>query len=198
MVMGISDVVPGVSGGTIAVLLGFYDQLIASINGVFTKDWKKNIGFLIPVVIGMGVAIYSLSHLMKWLLAYHSQPTYYFFVGLIIGILPYLFRESDAKNTFQWHHYVLLLIGISLILAIPANPSESAIITDRSFQTLMLLFFSGFTASAAMILPGISGSFVLLVIGVYSTIMHAVSTLDLQIIVIVGTGIALGIIFMSK
>lgn len=196
--MGVSDVVPGVSGGTIAVLLGFYDQLIAAINNVFSRKWKESILFLIPIVLGMGTAIYSLSHLMKWLLANHSQPTYYFFVGLIIGVLPFLFRESDAKNTFQWYHYALMLLGIILILALPVNPTESPIITDRSMSTYILLFFSGMIASAAMILPGISGSFIMLVIGVYSTIMHAVSELEIPVIIVVGSGIAIGIITMSK
>lgn len=198
MAMGISDVVPGVSGGTIAVLLGFYDQLIASINGLFSRDWKKHMAFLIPLAIGMGSAILVFSRVMKWLLANYSQPTYFFFIGLIIGILPYLFRESDAKNTFRWQHYVLLLLGIILILLLPMDPSEGAVIEDKTFNTYVLLFFSGMIASAAMILPGISGSFVLLVIGVYATVIHAVTVFEMDVIFTVGTGIAIGIVTMSK
>lgn len=198
MIMGVSDVVPGVSGGTIAVILGFYDRLIASINGIFTKEWKVHLRFLIPLGIGIGLAIFSFSHLMNWLLEHHQKPTYYFFLGLIIGILPYLFRESDAKNTFQWKHYALLLIGILLISFLPLNPDEGVIIEHKTFTTYILLFFSGFIASAAMILPGISGSFVLLVIGVYSTVMHAVEVIDLKVIFVVGIGIFLGIVTMSK
>ena len=72
MMMGISDVVPGVSGGTIAVILGIYDRLIAAINGIFSKEWKKHLQFLVPLVIGVGLAIFSFSHLMKWLLKYHE------------------------------------------------------------------------------------------------------------------------------
>ncbi|HLR43049.1 MAG TPA: DUF368 domain-containing protein [Pseudogracilibacillus sp.] len=198
MAMGISDVVPGVSGGTIAVILGFYDQLIAAINGVFSRDWKKHITFLIPIAIGMGSAIIIFSRVMKWLLAYYSQPTYFFFIGLIIGILPYLFRESDAKNSFRWHHYVLLLLGVVLILLLPIDPSEGAVIENKTFNTYVLLFFSGMIASAAMILPGISGSLVLLVIGVYATVIHAVTIFEIDVILIVGTGIAIGMITMSK
>src|SRR5699024_12257851 len=71
--IGTSDIVPGVSGGTIAVLLGIYDQLIAAITGLFSKEWKKHIGFLLPLVIGAGLAIFSFSHLMEWLLTYHGD-----------------------------------------------------------------------------------------------------------------------------
>ncbi|MEI3605333.1 DUF368 domain-containing protein [Pseudogracilibacillus sp. SE30717A] len=198
MAMGVSDVVPGVSGGTIAVLLGFYNQLIAAINGLFTREWKKHLGFLIPLGIGMALAIFSFSRLMDWLLNYYEQPTYYFFIGLIIGILPYLFRESDARNKFKWQHVLLLFVGIFLISRLNISPDEGAIITDRSFSIYLLLFFSGFIASAAMILPGISGSLVLVVIGVYKTVINAVSTFDFTVIIIVGIGIALGIITMSK
>ena len=198
MVMGISDVVPGVSGGTIAVLLGFYDQLIAAINGLFTREWKKHLAFLIPLGVGMGLAIFTFSRIMNWLLKYYEQPTYYFFIGLIIGMLPYLFRESEARKTFKWQHVLLLVVGAFLISQLDLNPEEGAIIVDRSFSTYLLLFFSGFIASAAMILPGISGSLVLVVIGVYKTVINAVSTLDLKVIIVVGIGIAFGIITMSK
>src|SRR5699024_12865712 len=117
--MGISDVVPGVSGGTIAVLLGFYDQLIAAINGFFSRKWKEHFRFLFPLVIGIGLAIFSFSRVMKWLLSNYEQPTYFFFIGLIIGILPYLFRESNARQSFKFHHYALLVLGVVLIVLLP-------------------------------------------------------------------------------
>ncbi|HLR72069.1 MAG TPA: DUF368 domain-containing protein [Pseudogracilibacillus sp.] len=198
MVMGISDVVPGVSGGTIAVILGIYDQLIAAINGIFTREWKNHIRFLIPLGLGIGLAIFSFSRVMNWLLEHHEQATYYFFLGLIIGIIPYLFRESDARNTFKWQHILLLVLGIILISLLPLDVEEGSVIEHRTLSTYLLLFFSGFFASAAMILPGISGSFILVVLGVYKTIIHAVSIFDIKIILTVGIGIALGIVTMSK
>src|SRR5699024_11762640 len=80
----------GVSGGTIAVLLGIYDRLIASINGLFSKEWKRHLGFLIPLGIGAGLALFSLSHLMEWLIDTYPVPTFYTFIGLIVGVLPFL------------------------------------------------------------------------------------------------------------
>lgn len=198
MIMGVSDVVPGVSGGTIAVILGIYDQLIAAINGLFSKEWKKHIAFLIPLAIGVGLAIFLFSKVMNYLLANHEQVTYYFFMGLIIGILPYLFREARMTGNLKWHHILMLVLGIILISLLPSDAKESGIIYNVTGKTYLLLFFSGVLASGAMILPGISGSFVLVVLGVYKTVINAVSTLDIKILIVVAIGIGIGIITMSK
>src|SRR5690625_3198466 len=167
LVMGGTDVIPGVSGGTIAVLLGIYDQLIAAINGIFSREWKKHLGFLIPLGIGIVVAIFTVARVMEWLLIHHPEPTFYFFLGLIIGVLPLLLNVADAKTTFKVQHIVILLISATLIgLMIFLNEEEGAIITSRTTSTYILLFFSGALGSAAMVLPGISVSFILLLIGV--------------------------------
>lgn len=197
-VMGSSDVVPGVSGGTIAVLLGIYQQLIEAISKLFSKEWKKSLMFLIPLVIGAGLAIFSLSKVINRLLEHYPSYTFFFFIGLIIGVLPFLFRESKALETFKWQHIVLLVIGAILIILIPTNGEEELIITDRSLTTYLFLFISGIVASAAMILPGISGSLVLLVLGSYGTILHAVEHFDIPVIIVVGIGIFIGIISVSN
>ncbi|MBT2218333.1 DUF368 domain-containing protein [Virgibacillus dakarensis] len=199
MLMGASDVIPGVSGGTIAVLLGIYDRLIAAINGIFSKDWKKQLGFLIPLAIGVGAAILLLSRLIEWLFEHHAMPTQFFFLGLIIGILPYLFHQADAKNTFRMNHFLLLIIGALLVGSLAfLQAGEPSVIKDITTSTYVLLFFSGILASSAMILPGISGSFMLLVVGVYPTIIGAVSDLHFDILAVTGVGIVLGIVLMSK
>lgn len=199
MLMGASDVIPGVSGGTIAVLLGIYDRLIAAINGIFSKDWKNQLGFLIPLAIGVGVAVLLLSHLIEWLFEHYAGPTQFFFLGLIIGILPYLFREADAKRTFGVKHYITLVIGAIIVGSMVfLQAGEPGVIENMSMSTYILLFFSGMLASGAMIVPGISGSFMLLVIGVYPTIISAISNLQLDIIAVTGVGIVIGILVMSK
>src|SRR5690625_4826350 len=133
-IMGVSDLVPGVSGGTIAVLLGIYDRLIAGISGIFTKEWKVHFRFLFPLALGVATALFALSRVMRWLLAHHEAATKYFFIGLIIGILPFLFRESDAKNTFRWYHILLLIVSIVLIAQLPTNV-EGTLIANRSLST---------------------------------------------------------------
>ncbi len=196
--MGVSDIVPGVSGGTIAVLLGIYDRLIASINGLFSKDWKRNLGFLIPLGIGAGLALFTLSHLMEWLLMEHPVPTFFTFIGLIIGVLPFLFHESGAKTNFRLIHYLLLLTGVIILVLLPVAPNEGEIILDRTLGVYGMLFFAGFIASTAMILPGISGSLILMIIGFYATVINGLKEFDILLILVVAVGILVGLITMSK
>ncbi|MGP4107513.1 DUF368 domain-containing protein [Virgibacillus sp. L01] len=199
IIMGASDVIPGVSGGTIAVLLGIYDRLIAAINGFISKEWKKQLGFLIPLGIGIVAAVFLLSHLLEWLFEHYPEPTQFLFLGLILGVLPYLFHKADAKNKFKPNHLVLLIIGAIVVGSmIFLNAGESAVIENKTMSTYVLLFFSGFIASSAMVLPGISGSFMLLIIGVYQTIMTGISSLQLDVIAVTGVGIVIGIVVMSK
>ncbi|WP_117149222.1 MULTISPECIES: DUF368 domain-containing protein [Paraliobacillus] len=199
MLMGASDVVPGVSGGTIAVVLGIYDQLIEAINGFFSKDWRKHLGFLIPLGIGIVTAIFLLAGTIEFLFEHHPGPTQFAFLGLIIGVIPYLLRKSEARYTFKAHHFFLLIIGVGVVASMLFFRSdEVAPITDITLSTYVFLFMAGFIASAAMILPGISGSFLLLVIGAYSTIINAVSEIKLDIVAVVGLGIIMGILVMSK
>ncbi|MRH43661.1 DUF368 domain-containing protein [Aquibacillus halophilus] len=199
MLMGASDVVPGVSGGTIAVVLGIYDQLIESINGFFSKEWKKHFGFLFPLGVGVVIAILLLADLIEWLFEHYPGPTQFTFLGLIIGVLPYLYTKSDARTTFKAQHFIVLIIGAVLVASMLFFRSgESDPVTDVTLTTYIWLFFSGFLASSAMILPGISGSFLLLIIGAYTTILNAVSEMKLDILVVLFVGIVLGLITMSK
>lgn len=199
MAMGTSDLIPGVSGGTIAVILGIYDQLIEAISGVFSRYWKKYIGFLIPLAVGMGTAIIALSHLIEYLLLEYHEPTQFFFIGLILGIIPLLFVEFQSRTSIRPIHVIAMIVATVLIASMAfLNPVDSSIITDVTFGTALLLFFSGWLGSMAMLLPGISGSFVLLLIGVYPTVISAISNFNLIIIGIVGAGVAVGFIVSSK
>ncbi|TFE02013.1 DUF368 domain-containing protein [Jeotgalibacillus salarius] len=200
MAMGASDVVPGVSGGTIAVLLGIYDQFINALSGITTREWKKHLPFLVMLGTGILISIIALSNLIEWLLEVHPQPTYFFFIGLIGGILPFLLRESNAKENFKLKHILMLLTGAVIVLVIGfMNPSEEgAIITNLNVPNMILLFAAGILASSAMMLPGISGSFLLLVIGVYNTAISAVSNFNIPVIALIGAGVAFGFVFSSK
>ncbi|TFE02506.1 DUF368 domain-containing protein [Jeotgalibacillus sp. R-1-5s-1] len=199
LAMGTSDVIPGVSGGTIAVLLGIYDQFINAVSGITTREWKKHLPFLLTLGAGMATAILLLSHLIEWLLANYPQPTNFFFLGLIGGILPYLLRESNAKENFKGKHLLLLFVGAVIVASMAfINPAEEGVITSVTASTALLLFVAGILASSAMLLPGISGSFILLVIGVYETAISAITNLNFVIIALVGAGVAFGFIFSSK
>lgn len=199
MLMGASDVVPGVSGGTIAVVLGIYDDLIAAINGLTTKNWKKQLGFLIPLGLGVGTAVLLLADLIEWLFEHYPVPTQFGFLGLIIGVLPYLFHKADARHTYKVRHVTLLLIGAALVgsmgffRAVETDPVETF-----TLSTYLWVFMSSFFASSAMILPGISGSFLLLILGAYSTVIAAIANLQFGVMAVVGIGILSGLAIMSK
>ncbi|WP_078552667.1 DUF368 domain-containing protein [Bacillus alkalicellulosilyticus] len=199
MMMGISDLVPGISGGTIAVVLGIYDRFISSISKFFSREWKAQLGFLVPLGTGMVGAIFLLAHLITWLLSTYAQPTYFFFLGLIAGILPYLLRKVDYKKTFTPIHYLVLVIAaISLGSTIFIGEGNNVSFEVVSFMDAIYLFVSAFFGSMAMLLPGISGSFVLLTFGTYEFVMEAIKSMNIAMILLVGSGIALGFIVSSK
>ncbi|MGM7682265.1 DUF368 domain-containing protein [Cytobacillus sp. Hm23] len=196
--MGTSDLIPGVSAGTIAVILGIYNRLIEAINGFFSKDWKKHLGFLIPLGVGVLSAIFLLGSVIKMLLEEYPQPTNFFFLGLIIGILPFLYIKADIKNTFKSKHYMLFVITFLAIASLSLFNEKVVTLETLGATQLLVLFFSGFLASMAMVLPGVSGSFVLLLIGMYEPILHAIPELDFIVIGTVGVGVIIGIVVMSK
>lgn len=176
--MGTSDLVPGVSGGTIALLLGIYNQFIASISGIFSRRFWPSFTFLIPIIIGMLLAMGSLSNLFNYLLSQHHIPTMFFFGGLIIGILPYLLKISNYKTSFTTKHYMMVIAGIAILIVITLmNNGDKHAGETLTLSTGLIIkyFIAGMCASSAMLLPGISGSFMLLVFGVYGTVMLAIS-----------------------
>ena len=205
--MGTSDLIPGVSGGTIALLLGIYDDFISSVSGLFSKRFWPSFKFLLPILLGMGLAIALLSNLFNYLLSYHEIPTMFFFTGLIIGIIPYLLKTSNFKQTFKTKHYLMILIGIIILVIITLlnnGDKHSGETLTLSLGLIIKYFIAGMFASSAMLLPGISGSFMLLVFGAYGTVMFSISELvnlnftALPILIIVGLGILTGFMLSSR
>ena len=179
--MGAADVVPGVSGGTIAFISGIYEELIESIDnlgfGVF-KLWKKqgfktawksvNGTFLLALFFGIGMSIVSLAKLIKWLL--HNEPIllWSFFFGLVLASILYI-----GKQIKNWSLKIILAIIITSILSYFITLAEPFASPDSS----MYLLFCGFIAIIAMILPGVSGAFILLILGAYETAINTVNNL---------------------
>ncbi|RKL68564.1 DUF368 domain-containing protein [Salipaludibacillus neizhouensis] len=201
IMMGISDLIPGVSGGTIAVLLGIYSEFIAAINGFFSKDWRKQLPFLIPLGIGIVVALLGFSQIINWLMENHFQPTQFFFLGLVLGIVPMLVRMAEIKTSFTiWHYLVLIFATVLVTLFGFIVPEEGAVILDLTFENGIRFFLAGWLASMAMLMPGISGSLVLLLFGVYFTATSAlsISSPNIPVIIIIGSGVVVGFIICSK
>lgn len=200
MMMGVTELVPGVSSGTLAFILGIYDRLIVAISEFFSKDWKKHLLFLAPLLIGMGISLKAFSTVVTYLMENYKQPTQFLFLGLIIGILPLLYRESDMKKSFNVKHYIIMIIAIIpvVLLEINRGPESDTILVMDNIGTFVYIFLSGWLASMAMILPGISGSLVLVILGTYVTATTALKDLNVPIIIVFGLGVLLGVILCSK
>ena len=199
--MGMADVVPGVSGGTIAFISGIYEELLDSIRSVnatafklllrfrLAEFWRHINGrFLLPVLLGIAVAIFSLARLMTYLLVNHPIGIWSFFFGLIVASALLV-----AKQVGRWDWRTVLAFVVGAVAAwwiTVATPAE----TPNDWWFVML---SGAIAICAMILPGISGAFILLLLGKYQYIMHAVGEFNIPVIVVFVIGAAAGIISFS-
>lgn len=199
--MGAADVVPGVSGGTIAFITGIYEELIDSIKAVdlqavklllkfkLAEFWKKiNGNFLISVIAGIGISIFSLAKLMTWLLENHPIYIWSFFFGLIIASSVLIAKEIKKWNIFT---VISLILGAVIAYGITVmTPSE----TPDSWWFIIL---SGAIAICAMILPGISGAFILLLMGKYTYILGAVSAFNIGVLLLFAVGAVAGITSFS-
>ena len=201
MAMGAADVVPGVSGGTIAFISGIYQELVETISGLnltlleilkkegFLAVWNKgNFSFITSLFIGILISVFSLMKLVHFLLENHPIKLWAFFFGLVLASI--LFIGKQIKN---WN---LLNVVVLLISAIVAY-SITKLGTSTSSDNLFYLFMSGAIASCAMILPGISGSFILVLLGAYSSITKAVHDFDLNKIIVVALGVITGLLSFS-
>lgn len=204
--MGVVELIPGVSSGTMALLLGIYDQLLGAISRVISKHYKKAIIFLLPLVVGMGIAIITMSSVIDYFLQNHTVPTHWFFMGMVLGVVPMMIRISNVKVEFRIIHYILILSGIILLAVMALFNADTPELSNVSmeFSDLIKYFFSGALAASIMLLPGISGSLVLLIIGVYPVIIYAIKEFTslnfdvLPILISTGLGIVVGILLASR
>ena len=202
MGMGAADVVPGVSGGTIAFITGIYEELIHSIKSIdvkavklfFTGKWASfwehvNGTFLLSVFLGIFISVVSLAKLLEFLLENHPVLIWSFFFGLIL-----ISSYTVARRIKNWSYPVLvaLVSGVGAAFYITSvSPAETS---DASW----FIVFSGILASCAMILPGISGSFILLLLGKYTFALNAVNTFDIKGLFLLALGAAIGLLSLSR
>ena len=202
MAMGAADVVPGVSGGTIAFIAGIYDELINSIKSInmhslkllFTGKiaafWKAvNGNFLFALLLGIAISVFSLAKLITYLLLNEPVLVWSFFFGLALASTWFVTKDIKGWN---WKTVAGFVGGAVIAYYITvATPAETS-------TNLMFIFLCGAIAICAMILPGISGSFILVLLGKYFYVMEAVKTLDLVVLGVFAFGAALGITSFSR
>ena len=205
--VGIANIIPGVSGGTIAVVLGIYDKLIESIAEFMQnpKKRKEYIVFLAKVCLGAVCAIFLLANVMSYLLESHFSMTMFLFMGFILGGMPAIVKAHDDMK-IRTSRIMSFILGMILVLSISIigrnlSPQEAvftsgAVLTDTS--SYIIFFAASFFAGGAMIVPGISGSFILVLLGQYSILVSSVKELRFQAILIAVFGAVLGIFIFSK
>ncbi len=202
MAMGAADVVPGVSGGTIAFISGIYEELITSINNIkfsllkslfkqkFSITWKKiNGSFLLSLLIGIIISILSLAKAIKWLLENQPILLWSFFFGLVLASIIFIGKQIKRWNAIT---IIALLLGAIVAFYITTLPPMS------NTQNSIFLFFAGALAICAMILPGVSGAFILVLLGAYKTLLDAVDEKNIKIIAITTLGAIVGVFSFSK
>lgn len=203
--IGLANIIPGVSGGTLAITLGIYEQLIGCISHIF-KNLKENIKFLLPIGIGAVLSILTLSHAISFSLENYVLPTILFFIGAILGGLPMLINKVSGYS-LKISNIIIFLITFSLIILLLFLNGENIVsFENMGIGNYLMLFVVGIIASATMVIPGVSGSAVLMPIGYYKPILDVVKditnfanlTNNLMILIPFGIGVVVGILLIAK
>ena len=203
MAMGAADVVPGVSGGTIAFISGIYEELLTSISSInfstlkllkskgIKAAWEAiNGNFLVALVIGIFISIVSLAQLISWLLEHKPILVWSFFFGLVLASVLYIGRQIT-----KWNNIAVISLVLGAVIAYYITTLEPLISGNSS---PFFLFLAGAIAICAMILPGISGAFILVLLGAYKPVLEAIDNKDFKLLAILAVGAVVGLLSFSK
>lgn len=196
--------VPGISGGTIAVLLGIYDELMEAFGAFFSSEggWRRNLLFLLPLVLGVVIGTIGFARIIGFLLANYPLQTNLFFVGLIVGSLPHLVQHID-RSVVRLKPILcagLFVLGATsvLVMGLADPPSATEPMTDTSLRTLLIILLAALVSSFALAISGLSGSFILLLLGLYTTMQTAFSSLNWILIGVFLLGNLIGIALIAR
>ncbi len=190
--------VPGVSGGTIAVIMGVYDDLIFATSNIFS-NFKKSFLFLFPIALGGILGIVTVAVIISKLIKLWEVPMMFFFMGTVVGSIPALLKKATVKS-FDLKSVFWILIGFGIILLTRIAPKDGIfdVAPKLNFQTILVFIFAGILISMAFVLPGISTSFMLLSLGIYTLTTDAISTVNLRFLLPLGLSIIFGVLLTVK
>lgn len=212
MMIGIANIMPGVSGGTLAVSMGIYDKLIHCITHILS-EFKESMKFLLPIFAGAGIALVALTFVIEALFQYYPIPTNLLFIGLIVGGLPPVVTKVKSHKLSFGHILAgLLFFALVVGMAMMGDNGNRQVTLNLGIVPMIKLVLAGIIAAATMIIPGVSGSMVLLILGYYEPIIQqitafctAVITLDMAgilhgiaILLPFGIGVLIGILGIAK
>ncbi|WP_041139452.1 DUF368 domain-containing protein [Beduini massiliensis] len=212
ILIGIANIIPGVSGGTMAVSMGIYDDIIYSITHLFT-DMKKSIRTLFPYILGAGIGIVCLSFIIEYLFLHFPIQTNLCFIGLILGGLPIITKRIKIKRS-DFSHSLIFILFFALIIGMQLLGGQGTkdVTIQISLFEIIKLFLIGAVASATMVIPGVSGSMMLMIIGYYNPIISHINLFikalvalnfdqliqSSMILVPFGLGVVIGIFLIAK
>lgn len=205
-ILGIANIIPGVSGGTLAMTMGIYEDIIKSISSIL-KTPKKSLKLLLYLGIGAALSILILSKLLNYTLTNYAFATTLFFIGLIVGGFPLLLKKAKGhKVSLGYLLSFLSTTSLVIILRLLQRTENTVSLNNISLFTMIILLLVGMLAASTMVIPGVSGSFVLMLIGFYKPILNTISNItkfnllghNLLILVPFGIGVLLGIVITAK
>ena len=206
MIIGVANIIPGVSGGTLMIILGLYEEIISTISHFF-RNFKKSLKLVIPLGIGMVLSILLLSKIISVCLKDYPFPTTLFFIGLILGGLPLLWNKAKAARG-NWKNWLVFAITFIFVVTFAFLKSGTYVVSfeNMGFFSYIMLFVIGMISAATMVVPGISGSFVLMLLGYYEPIVNTIKDLtnfsllnhNLLILIPFGLGILVGIVLVAR
>ncbi len=205
-ILGIANIIPGVSGGTLAMTMGIYEDIIKSISSIL-KTPKKSLKLLLYLGIGAALSILILSKLLNYTLTNYAFATTLFFIGLIVGGFPLLLKKAKGhKIRVGYLLSFLSTTSLVIILRLLQRTENTVSLNNVSLFTIIILLLVGMLAASTMVIPGVSGSFVLMLIGFYKPILNTISNItkinllghNLLILVPFGIGVLLGIVLTAK
>lgn len=217
ILIGVANAVPGVSGGTMMVSMGIYDDIIYCITHIF-KQFKKSVKILFPYLVGMAVGIVGLAYAIGYLQQNHPLQTSLAFIGLIFGGIPILWKrirgEGEKRNSLGIPHFFVFFVFFALILILQyfGGSAGKEVTLTVGVVPAILIFLVGIVASATMVIPGVSGSMILMIMGYYYPIIEAITSFVESVIhgdwekvfelccslVPFGIGVVLGIFLIAK
>lgn len=194
MLIGIANAIPGVSGGTMAVILDIYDRIMYAIS---LKNIKENLKFLVPLALGAMLGIFALSNVIVQAMESYPMILNFCFIGLVLGSIPALYKKAKGDEIHK-RNWIFFAAALALMILLTLlNPEATANKSIEEFGGVSLwfclwLFFTAAVSMIAMILPGLSGSLVFLLFGTYGAVMESIATFHFLLIGVIGLGVATG------
>ena len=197
--------IPGMSAGTVIILVGLYGALIGHLNGFYKgkQNFTDALIFILPIAIGGALGILLFSNLLLLLIERFSLPVFALFAGAVTGVIPFIFKgayntKEEEKKGFRWWHPIPVLIAATVVITFALLRTEEIGVRELTLSTAILLAVAGAIAAADMLIPGISGSFMLVLLGLYQTMLDAVTTFNIPVLLIFMAGVPIGLLVASK